>query len=251
MQRAVNVARSIHDVSAHATTYVPLAIPSLGLSPSIHFNRSSWWHTSALLSVAVESMTLPSRLRHLSHTRGNLDTMSATLNTNGNQRIAHLSCRFHDGGTTSIMTRTGPQANDDRVSGSTTARGNGGDDDVGRASDDIDMNLSCGEVQGTNGLGGRRRKEDHVFGRIGHFRGFTEQHGTDHEEEDELWRNQKRLGLPVVEQSVLYSTSDDVYFFLHFFSGARLFPSGTRPRMRVNRLRSSCIRILHAYVRDY
>lgn len=228
MQRATNAARSIHDVSAHATTYIPLAIPSLGLSPSIHLDRRSWWHTSALLTVAVESMTLPSRLRHLSHRRGNMDTMSATLNTNGNQRVAHLSCRLHDGGTTSIMTRTGPQAHDIRVPGSTTARGNGGNDDVGRASDEIDMNLSCGE-------GRRQRKEDYVFGRVGHFRGFTEQHGTDLEE-DELRRNQTRFGLPIVEVLVLrtseltYSISDDVFCFLCISSSARGFSHPGRDR---------------------
>ena len=71
--------------------YIPLCIPTFRLPPYVHLERSSQWHLSALLSMAVETMTLPTRER-LSGERNGLDVLESSLNVTGNQRIARLQC---------------------------------------------------------------------------------------------------------------------------------------------------------------
>lgn len=88
--RLTNSAHSTSQISDQATTFAPLALPEK-LPPSVHLNRGSPWHTSALLAAAAESATLPSRLLPLSDgQRVSLGDLSQILNTNGNQALAGL-----------------------------------------------------------------------------------------------------------------------------------------------------------------
>lgn len=48
------------------------------------------WHVSGLFSTALETMTLPSRLRSRNGQRETLDQLSSAINVNGNQNIAKL-----------------------------------------------------------------------------------------------------------------------------------------------------------------
>jgi hypothetical protein len=76
-------------VSSQASLYIPLTTPS-SLPSYITLDPYSPWHTSALLSTAMETMTLPSRLRARDGKRESLAEIAAALNVNGNQNIAKL-----------------------------------------------------------------------------------------------------------------------------------------------------------------
>ncbi|KAL4787512.1 tubulin domain-containing protein [Aspergillus varians] len=62
-KREMNKARSIYAISPEATMYTPVRDPPSRLPSTIHVDNNSEWYTSALISMAVESVTLPTRLR--------------------------------------------------------------------------------------------------------------------------------------------------------------------------------------------
>lgn len=93
VSESMDEARMLGEMSANASMYVPLSVPAAGLPPYVQLNRDSRWHTSALLSAAFESITLPAR----QHSAGSgqtgldrLDRLEASLNTNGHQCLARL-----------------------------------------------------------------------------------------------------------------------------------------------------------------
>lgn len=75
-----------------ASIVVPLAVPDR-LPRSVQLDRTSQWHTSALLASAVESALLPSRLRDPAK-RETLGGMAEVLNTMGKQSVAGLQMSF-------------------------------------------------------------------------------------------------------------------------------------------------------------
>ncbi|KAL2271542.1 hypothetical protein VTJ83DRAFT_913 [Remersonia thermophila] len=98
--RLANKARSLTEFYKHASIVIPLSLPDArdlvtsSSSPSrVHLDATSAWHTSALLAAAVESATLPSRLRDPLR-RDTLGNMADLLNTMGKQRVAGLQMGF-------------------------------------------------------------------------------------------------------------------------------------------------------------
>ncbi len=87
--RLANKARSLVEAYAQASIVVPLAVPPLPLKSVLPaaFDPASTWHTSALLATAIETATLPSRLRH---TGGSLTYLADLLNATGKQSVANL-----------------------------------------------------------------------------------------------------------------------------------------------------------------
>ena len=63
IKRDMNKARSIYAISPQSSFYTPIIDPPQRLPSSYNVDRQSEWQTSALISSAVETMTLPSRLR--------------------------------------------------------------------------------------------------------------------------------------------------------------------------------------------
>lgn len=175
MLRTINAARSIYEISAHASMYMPLAIPSLRLPSYVQLARSSLWQTSALLSTALESMTLPSRLRPGGGTRGRLDDMAAALNVNGNQRIANVQMSITDPFESDRPRPAGGKAHDSRLRGSNTD-GPLHEDQFLAGDASLDMDFYCGEVQAqatsTNAFRARQPpRRHHVFGLVDSVRG--------------------------------------------------------------------------------
>ncbi|TQV92380.1 mtDNA inheritance protein Dml1 [Cordyceps javanica] len=89
--RLINTAHSTSEICQQASTFVPLSLPEHRPPRSVKVDYSSPWHTSALLSAAMESTTLPSRL--LPQTSGSaqrvsLDDISQIINTTGTQTLA-------------------------------------------------------------------------------------------------------------------------------------------------------------------
>ncbi|POS88016.1 hypothetical protein EPUL_001245 [Erysiphe pulchra] len=85
-----NVAKSVSQIAPESTLFIPLTLPSKALPSYVTLERKSNWHVSALLSVAMESMTLLSRLRQKILYQENLDQLNCFINTNGRQNIAKL-----------------------------------------------------------------------------------------------------------------------------------------------------------------
>ncbi|GME48459.1 tubulin nucleotide-binding domain-like protein [Neofusicoccum parvum] len=86
-----NHARSLHAISPNSSAYIPLAATPTALPPYLQtLDPASRWHTSALQATALESATLPTRLRAAISPLAHLE---AVINANGTRRIAaaHLS----------------------------------------------------------------------------------------------------------------------------------------------------------------
>lgn len=101
--RTVALAMTLTNVAAHSSLYIPLRNPTpLTLLPGLGhltLDSTSVWHCSALLSAAIETSTLPTRLRRSGRGGiGRLDELAAFLNVNGGQNIATLAMSVGDGG---------------------------------------------------------------------------------------------------------------------------------------------------------
>ncbi|KAI9849176.1 MAG: mtDNA inheritance, partitioning of the mitochondrial organelle [Sclerophora amabilis] len=90
LTKLANIARTLRDVSSQASVYVPIADPVPCAPSYVSLDGRSEWQSTSLISTAVESLTLPSRLKRANGTRPSLAEMGTALNFNGNQNIARL-----------------------------------------------------------------------------------------------------------------------------------------------------------------
>ncbi|KAL9128299.1 MAG: hypothetical protein Q9217_003004 [Psora testacea] len=160
--RAVNAAKGLTEISTHASMYVPISIPAGSLPPYVELDRQSQWHTSALLSAALETMTLPSRLRAYGQQRGLLDDLIAALNTNGSQRVSQLQCSAL-GPETGRCIAHALEERDNKIRSHTShplVKEDGGNSMTA----DLDIELRGG--QGTTLNIGRYISSNHVFGSV-------------------------------------------------------------------------------------
>ncbi|EAW07322.1 misato family protein [Aspergillus clavatus NRRL 1] len=63
LKRDINKARSIHAMAPQSSLYVPIKDPPGHVPSTINLDAQSEWQTSALISSALETVTLPTRLR--------------------------------------------------------------------------------------------------------------------------------------------------------------------------------------------
>lgn len=212
--RSVNTARTMDQMVEHASMFVPISIPSAPLPSYVRLDRNSEWHTSALLSAALESMTIPTRMKPEGQRRGLLNDLEVALNVNGNQRIANLQCSFLDP-ETELPKFTKKRGDDDQRIRSDT---NGlllEENGPGETDTNLDIDLS---MSGTAG----RRTSKHTFGVVESFRGKIRDMTGDSDgvNADEIAYSRKRRpldGLPFTERSVLLFTmsSRTSKFFVH------------------------------------
>lgn len=200
--RNVNVAKTLQDILLQTSMYVPLTVSSQHLPSYTDLDGNSQWHLSGLLSLAVESMTLPSRLRHQRAQRGYLGDIEAILNTNGNQRIANLQCTLGDDSSfQEANNAVSASATDSRVS---TSKTNDLvlEDELREQHLSLDMDFTNVE-SGRSGLSIRQwERKKHVFASVHSLRG-SYRHNEDAVDEDEVAYSQKRrrlASLPVVER---------------------------------------------------
>ena len=194
----------INEMSAHASMYIPLSIPPTQLPQYVHIDRNSQWHTSALLSAALESFTLPTRLRHDAQKRGFIDDLEAALNVNGNQRIAQLQCSILNPSTSPLISTHG--CTDNRAPlGSNRILVE--EDSPKLADPRLDMDFSGCKARSTSPFVIQHDKSDHVFGAVETTRTRTAIETANDEEmdKDEINYARKRrrfAGLPVIERFV-------------------------------------------------
>lgn len=61
--KTANIARSIGEISSQTAAYIPVADPPSILPNYLNLDSRSEWCSSALVALAIESATLPTRLR--------------------------------------------------------------------------------------------------------------------------------------------------------------------------------------------
>ncbi|KAL3428351.1 misato Segment II myosin-like domain-containing protein [Phlyctema vagabunda] len=202
-----NTARSISEIASQASLYVPLTIPSASLPDYIHLNRRSPWHKSALISTAVETMTLASRLRPRNGIHQSLDQTGNALNINGNQNLAKLRMsveRGRESGSNGVngdgtrSTKEDSASRDSRIRALPEANPSDADEEIKT----FDIDFFPGEIP-YQGHGRRNTKKCHVFGQAENLRGDDE---SDAEEEHRIDEGQERArrraaGLPLVHKT--------------------------------------------------
>ena len=197
MLRMLNAARMINEMSRHASMYVPMSIPATPLPQYVHLDRNSVWHSSALLATALESATLPTRLRPGLQKRGLLGDIEAELNVNGNQRITQLQCSIVDSEAVSRPGDTPGQRDDRMASNANSAMV---EEDEPEAFDvSLDINLSCIDHSASSSSRSR------IFGAIEGLRGVGYSFTKQEQDDDEVTyarRRQRLLGRPMIERSV-------------------------------------------------
>jgi hypothetical protein len=161
-----------------------MALPSNALPHYVSVDRKSLWHVSALFSTALESMTLPSRLRAQNGLRQSLDETAGALNVNGNQNIAKLQMSICFEPTSQL------QLNGDDRPGRLEVRGQSRDPRVPSQNglgDDLDiveetpaaLDMDFFPSDDPNQARGRRvTKRLHIFGEAENFRGDKDLSGT-------------------------------------------------------------------------
>ncbi|MCJ1251508.1 mtDNA inheritance, partitioning of the mitochondrial organelle [Trapelia coarctata] len=205
--RTTNSARALHDISAHSSLYIPLSNIPQRLPNYVVVDRKSEWHTSALLATAIESMTLPCRLRGDDRTHPTFDSFEAALNVNGNQRIARLQASVLD-----------PQVLEDRLKKEAKLGGHDRraptatrshmllDEEDHREprgdGQDPDIDLLPGETRPLPYQSMKSPKPAHVFGRVDSVRGPFKEGDSQERNEDEGFSGKRRraTGMPVAER---------------------------------------------------
>lgn len=92
--RLANKARTLTEVYKYASVVVPFTVPFAKLDPTrLAMDAASQWHNTALLVAAMESVTLPSRLRDRRN-RDTMGTLADMLNAMGKQNVASLGMSF-------------------------------------------------------------------------------------------------------------------------------------------------------------
>lgn len=142
--------------------YIPLTSLPAKLLPYVSLDAASQWHTSALQIAALETLTLPTRLRTSEAARATFDGLEAALTNDGKRQLASLSYSVEDpanlGGATEVN-----GSSDERMANG-HANGFHEDDEA-----DLDIDLHPPTSTTTTRRPGRRA---HTFSSISSLRGY-------------------------------------------------------------------------------
>ena len=196
--RANNLARTIVEMSAHASIFVPMSIPGGALPEYLRLHKGSEWHVSGLQSAAFETMTIPPRLRPGSQKRGHLVDLAAALNVNGSQRISQLQCKVVDPDT--LISLPKPLEEMDARIESAAPHALVEKDESQNTSVNLDIDFLSREDP--RARTGPMRSSDHDFGGVECLRGnnVAEPGGVDEDEMAYAKKKRRFAGMPVVER---------------------------------------------------
>ncbi|KAF2469756.1 uncharacterized protein BDR25DRAFT_334719 [Lindgomyces ingoldianus] len=165
LQQIVNSARSLYALAEHSSVYSPVSQTPLKVPSYMSIDASSPWHTGALQAVAIESMTISSRLRSSDGSRGSLHDMEDTFNNTGKRRIAKLEMSAADPDV--LEEKCEEQiAQAEKVGSVTLKRESEGRDQL----TEFDMDVFTKDYR-TPSTGIKQQKKDHIFGRVEAARG--------------------------------------------------------------------------------
>lgn len=90
LRRTANVARCLQAMAPEVSAYIRLSSPPSSIPGYIELDTSSEWSKSSLLCTAVETVTLPTRLREGNGRPGSLADLESSLNNTGSRTIFEL-----------------------------------------------------------------------------------------------------------------------------------------------------------------
>ena len=134
-------------------------------SPSyLSLDQTSPWHISAVQAVALETMTIPSRLKVNVGSRGTLQDIEDSFNSTGKRRIAKLEMSVAD---PEVLAEKADEriAQAEKVGSMPSRQTSEGNDD-GLTAFDIDTFTRDYRAAST-----RAKKKEHIFGRAESSRG--------------------------------------------------------------------------------
>lgn len=178
-----------------------MAMPSTKLPSYVTLDPRSQWHVSALFSTALESMTLPSRLKK---SRETLDQIANAMNVNGNQNIAKLRMSIsrekevsEDERPSRLEVRA--QSRDVRIPSQNRSDNYAVQDSEDPSVFDIDF-FPADAIEHVRGR--QAAKKAHVFGQAEIYRGEKEQQNYEANEGDEGQDRARRraAGLPIIQR---------------------------------------------------
>lgn len=86
----------MHILGELSSVYIPVSNSPAKAPSYLTMDTHSSWHLGAFQAVALESMTMPSRLRALGGTRGTLQDMEVAFNSTGKRRVAKFEMSIAD-----------------------------------------------------------------------------------------------------------------------------------------------------------
>jgi hypothetical protein len=165
IQQLINTARSFQSLASQASLYIPISnVPSYQSATYLSMDTSSMWHTSALQASAVESATLPSRLKTtVNSSRTTLDDIENIFTSEAKRNVLQLdfSVKDPDAEEPSQLNGAGPSGHDSRM-----ANGNPENDHAPSEPAKLDIDLFRVPPP-TSG----RRSRIHTFARMDLLRG--------------------------------------------------------------------------------
>jgi hypothetical protein len=162
MQRIVNASRSLQILGELSSVYIPISNTPTKLPSYLAMQASSPWQVSALQAIALESMTLSSRLRSSTGGRGTLQDLEDTINSTGKRRIAKFEMSVAD---PDVLSEKPPNevAPAEKVGATISRQDSEGDEQL--CSFDIDTFTRDYRISD------RRGEKEHIFGRAEVVRG--------------------------------------------------------------------------------
>ncbi|KAB8296846.1 hypothetical protein EYC80_002257 [Monilinia laxa] len=201
-----NTAKSVSELIPQTSLFIPMTLPSVRLPGYVNLDATCPWEVSGLLSSAMESMALPSRLKPQNGLRQTLDQLSSTLNVNGNQNIAKLRMTVKQKSETvasdNVQTRINghSHATDTRISSAGTfSRG----EDVAEESDAANFDIDFFPTEtGEQNRGRQKPGKVHVFGQVENYRG-DEEYDEENDRNDEGRERARRIAasLPLLSKT--------------------------------------------------
>jgi Tubulin domain len=91
IRRKGNVAKCLQAMAGQVSAYVRLSSPPASIPVHVRIDASSEWSKSALLCIAVETVTLPTRLRQGHGRLASLAELGSVLNTTGSRFLFDLN----------------------------------------------------------------------------------------------------------------------------------------------------------------
>ncbi|KAF2728617.1 protein DML1 [Polyplosphaeria fusca] len=163
LQQLVNASRSLHVLAEHSSIYVPVSNNPAKTPSYLQLDSNSPWHIGAMQALALESITIPSRLRSSDERRGTLQDLEETINSTGKRRIAKLEMSIADPDV--LDEKSERQIAQAEKSGS---MGSGLDDKDGEQLFRFDIDVFSRDYRGVQS---KPFKKEHIFSRVESTRG--------------------------------------------------------------------------------
>lgn len=183
-------------LAEQSSVYIPISNSPAKIPSYLSIDPTSPWHVGALQAVAIESMTIPSRLRLSNGQRGTLHDLGETFNSTGKRRIAKFGMSVADPDV--LSEKASEQIAQAEKAGSTTSHRTSEGDNDQLADFDIDAFTKDYRIGRSN-----PQKREHIFGRAEASRGEWNL-AEDRDPHDRFSEG------PVVQRCVTSKTSPDI-----------------------------------------